>query len=179
MCGPSAMKIERAKLHIILHAMGPLAHDISQRPSGRKSRDCVTKARHGSESTRGSSVTNTCAKKPWKSKGSDEITLTTSIKLGWFAIRSELVLQSSGSSLYPNCIYFETKLTHSFDPSLFAKAKKGWQLAMFASLQVCEKASSQQGARKNYCRFSLQNRTVKQKKFHQMLKFLKQNHNMN
>lgn len=158
--------------------MGPLAHDVNQRPSGRKSRDCVTKARHGSESTCGSSVTNMCAKKPWKSKGSDEITLTTSIKLEWFAIRSELALQSSGSSSYSNCIYFETKLTHSFDPSLFTKAKMGWQLAMFASLQIHKKASSQQGARKNYSRFSLQNRTVKQKKFQQMLTFLKQNHKL-
>lgn len=179
MCGPSAMKIQRAKLHVILHAMGPLAHDVNQRLSCRKSRDYVTKAWHGSEITHSSSVTNMCAKKPWKSKDSDEIALTTLIKLEWFAIRNELVLQGSGSSLYPNCIYFESKLTHSFDPSLFAKAKKSWQLAMFASLQVREKASSQQGARKNYCRFSLQNRTVKQKKFQQMFKFLKQNHNMN
>lgn len=179
MCGPSAMKIQRAKLHIILHATGPLAHDVNQRPSGRKSRDCVRKARHGSESTRGSPVTNTCAKKPWKSKGSHEITLTAPIKLEWLAIRSELVLQSSGASLYPNCIYLETKLTHSFDPSLFPKAKKGWQLATFASLQVREKGTSQQEARKNHCRFSLQNRTVKQKKFQWMLKFLKQNHNVN
>lgn len=28
MCGPPAMKIQRAKLPIILHAMGPLAHDV-------------------------------------------------------------------------------------------------------------------------------------------------------
>ena len=168
------MKVQRAKLHIILHATGPLAHDVNQRPLGRKSRDCVTKARHGSESTHGSSVTNVCAKKPWKSKSSDEITVTTSTKLEWSAIRSELVLQSSSASLYPNCIYFETKLTHSFDPSLFTKAKKSWQLATFPSLQVREKGSSQQGARNNYCTFSLQNRTVKQKKFQQMLRLLKQ-----
>lgn len=119
------MKIQRAKLHIILHATGPLAHDVNQRPSGRKNRECVRKARRGSESTPGSSVTNTRAKKPWKSQGSDEITPSTSIKLEWSAIRSELVLQSSGASLYPNCGYFETKLTHSFDPSLFPKAKQG------------------------------------------------------
>lgn len=62
--------------------MDPLAPDVSQRPPGTKSRDCVTKAQHGSESTRGSSVTNMCAKKPWKSKGSDEVTTNHVNKAG-------------------------------------------------------------------------------------------------
>lgn len=78
-----------------------------QRRTGRKTGDHVAGTQHGSESTGGSSVTNTRAKKPWKSKGSDEITLTTSMKLECFAIRSEFVLQSSGVSLYPIYIYFE------------------------------------------------------------------------
>lgn len=33
-CGPSAVKMQRAKLHTVLHAMGPLARDANQRPSG-------------------------------------------------------------------------------------------------------------------------------------------------
>lgn len=119
MWGLSAMKLQRAT-HISCY--GNLS-SWCQRHTGNKSGDHVAGTLHGSESTGGSSVTNMCTKKPWKSKGSDEITLTTSMKHEWFAIRSEFVLQSSGVRLYPIYIYFE-----AINPQL-------WSLPIWKSVE--------------------------------------------
>lgn len=121
MWGLSAMKLQRATLHIIFYAMETSVHGVKD--TGKKSGDHVAGTQHGSESTGGSSVTNMCTKKPWKSKGSDEITLTTSMKHEWFAIRSEFVLQSSGVRLYPIYIYFE-----AINPQL-------WSLPIWKSVE--------------------------------------------
>lgn len=86
------------------HSPFSLAKWCQSKTIGRKRRDCITGTHRGSESTGGSQLTTTRAKIPWKSKGSDEIMLTTSIKPEWFAIRSEVAFQSSAASMHPNYI---------------------------------------------------------------------------
>lgn len=76
MCGPSAIKILRGKLHIIPRAVGPLSYDVPQ----AEKVETMEKRRGMGQGARGGSVINTCAKKPRKSKDSVEKTLTTSIK---------------------------------------------------------------------------------------------------